>query len=87
MPKLSLCPQGPNRNAETVLGEGEKKKKQLLYCFAGQRGPQLANDLKTVPPSEGVRRWFYSLGSGIGIRAVDEDQGRRKLALSFKAGV
>lgn len=40
-----------------------------------------------VPPLEGVRGWFYSLESGIGIRAVDKEQGRGKLALFLKAGV
>ena len=38
-----LCPLLLNRNAETVLGEGEKN------CFARQRRPQQANALKTVP--------------------------------------
>jgi len=37
-----------------------------------------------VPALGRVRRWFYSLGSGIRIRAVDKDQGRGKLALFSK---
>ena len=35
--KLSLCPPGPNRNAETEFWMKEKKKKQLfLLCQAKQ---------------------------------------------------
>ena len=34
------------------------RRKRWLYCFAGQRGPQQANVLKTVPPLEGIRRWL-----------------------------
>ena len=80
VPKLGLCPLLPNRNVEFWVKERE------LYCFArqGVGGAQQANNaLKTVPSLEGVRMWFYSLGSGIRIRAVDKDQGRAKRALSF----
>ena len=34
------------------------RRKRWLYCFAGQRGPQQANVLKTVLPLEGIRRWL-----------------------------
>ena len=48
-------------------------------------GPQQVNALKTVTTVEGIKRWFY--GWGVENRAIDKDQGRGKLALSFKAGV
>ena len=55
--------------------------------FGYTKGTTAANAFKTVHPLEGVRRWFYSLGSGIKIRAVDKDQGRGNLVLSFRDGV
>ena len=67
---------------DRVLGKGEK---DSFIALPGKGAT--ANALKTVPPLEGVRRWFYSLGSGKGIRAVNKFQGRGELALSFKAGV
>ena len=48
----------------------------------GKGGPQQAKALKTVPPFEGIGRWFYSLG--IENRATDEDRGRGKFALFSK---
>ena len=43
--KLGLCPLVPNRNAETVWGEGEKNS-FLLLCRQGRS--QQADTLKTV---------------------------------------
>ena len=34
LPKLGLCPPRLNRNVETILSEGGKKKKLLLLCQA-----------------------------------------------------
>lgn len=44
VPILSLCPLGPNRDVETVVGEGEKI--ALLLCQAKEGGSRR----KTVPP-------------------------------------
>ena len=41
----------------------KEKKITLLLCQA-KGGPQQANASETVPPLEGTRRWFYSLGIG-----------------------
>ena len=67
---------------ETEFGVKEKKI-VLLLCQAVR--PEQANALKTVPPLGEIRRWFYSLG--VRNKASDKDQGRGKLALSFKGGV
>ena len=52
-PKLGLSLLLQKRNADRVLGEGEK---DPLYPFSRQRESQQANALKTVPPLEGIRR-------------------------------
>ena len=59
-----------------------KEEKNSFYCFARQMGPQQANALHTMTPLGENRKWFYSLG--VENRARDKDQGRGKLALSFK---
>ena len=66
---------------DRVLGKGEK---DSFITLPGKGGH---SKLKMVPPLEGARGWFYSLESGIGIRAVDKEQGRGKLALFLKAAV
>ena len=81
--KLGLSPPVLNRNLKTVFGVKEKKIALLLCPSKG--GPQQANASKTVPPLGKIRRWFYSLGSGN--TAIDKDQGKGKLALSFTAGI
>lgn len=82
LPKPGFCPPLPNRNVETEVWV-KGKKTALLLCQA--KGATVATALKTVPPLEGFKRWFYSLG--VENRAADKDQGRGKLALSSKAGV
>ena len=61
--------------------EGEK---DSFVALPGKGGSQQSNALKTVPLWKG-------LGGGFTVwqwknRAIDKDQGRGKLALSFKAG-
>ena len=41
-----------------------KEKKIDLLLYQAKGGSQQANALKTAPPLEEIRRWFYSLGSG-----------------------
>ena len=62
-------------------------KEKTLYLFAKQRGPQQANAIKTMLPLEGIMKWFFSLSSGIRIRAIDKDQGRGQFALFLKTDV
>ena len=74
LPKLGLGPLLLNRNAET---ESEKKRALLL---------RQANALKAVPsPWESLGGGFIVWG--VENRAIHKDQGRGKLALSFKSGV
>ena len=44
----------------------EEKKERRLYCFLGQRRPQEANALKTVPPLGENGKWSSRLGVKIG---------------------
>ena len=60
-----------------------KEKKTILLLL--QRGSQQANALKTVPPWERLGGGFIVWG--VENRAIHKDQGRGKLALSFKSGV
>ena len=80
--KLGLCPPVLNTNMEMEFWVEGKK---IALLFGRQRQPQQTNTLKTVSPLGENRRWFYSFGSRN--KAVGRDQGRGKLALSFKAGV
>ena len=58
LPKFNLA-SAELKHRGRVLGKGEKNS---FYCFAGQRRPQQANALKTVPPPpiETNCREFYS---------------------------
>ena len=49
-----------------------RKKKNSFYCFARQRRPPQANALKTIPPLEENRKWFYSWG--VENSTTDKDQ-------------
>ena len=58
-----------DRNAETELW---RTRKEQLYYFARQRGPQRANVLKTVNPFLGNRKGSY--GFRVENRAVEKDR-------------
>ena len=46
---------------------GSVRKKSSFYCFAGQRGPQGANALKTLTlPGEGSEEFYSVQGAGCG---------------------
>ena len=64
-----------------------EKEKDSFIALPGKGDHSRLMPSRLGTPWQRFWRWFYSLGSGIKITAVNKDQGRGRLALFFKAGV